>query len=218
MGNASTLPNDAKKVIVVGAGYGGTAVAKGLDNHFQVTLITPLNFFQNKYSFLRASVIPGWEQAACVPLNNLLTNGKIVQAKVVSVSDGSVTLEDGSVLNADYIVLAHGGGSTRLPTNTPQGIVDMDSLRRLFSEKQKQIQNANKIVIIGAGPVGIELAGEIRAAHPNKSIKIIQNQPQILNNTTPPLIEKFINKVRNRLTELNIDVLLNTKVTNLDCT
>ena len=92
MGNASTLPNDAKKVIVVGAGYGGTAVAKGLDNHFQVTLITPLNFFQNKYSFLRASVIPGWEQAACVPLNNLLTNGKIVQAKVVSVSDGSVTL------------------------------------------------------------------------------------------------------------------------------
>lgn len=215
MGNSSTLPSDAKKVIIVGGGYAGTTVAKGLDNHFQVTLITPLDFLQHKYSFLRAAVAPGWEQVACVPLNNLLTNGKIIQAKVVSVSEGSVTLENGNVLQADYIILAHGGGATNLPSNVPKGIVDMNSFRRVLTEKQKQIQNSNNIVIVGGGPVGLELAGEIRAAHPNKSIKIIQGQSQILNNSTPPLVDKFINKVQDRLTELNIEVILNTKITNL---
>lgn len=215
MGNSSTLPSDAKKVIIVGGGYAGTTVAKGLDNHFQVTLVTPLDFLQHKYSFLRAAVVPGWEQVACVPLNNLLTNGKIIQAKVVSVSEGSVTLENGNVLQADYIILAHGGGATNLPSNVPKGIVDMNSFRRVLTEKQKQIQNSNNIVIVGGGPVGLELAGEIRAAHPNKSIKIIQGQSQILNNSTPPLVDKFINKVQDRLTELNIEVILNTKITNL---
>lgn len=215
MGNSSTLPSDAKKVIVVGGGYAGTTVAKGLDNHFQVTLVTPLDFLQHKYSFLRASVVPGWEQVACVPLNNLLTNGKIIQAKVVSVSEGSVTLENGNVLQADYIILAHGGGATNLPSNVPKGIVDMNSFRKVLTEKQKQIQNSNNIVIVGGGPVGLELAGEIRAAHPNKSIKVIQGQSQILNNSTPPLVDKFINKVQDRLTELNIEVILNTKITNL---
>lgn len=201
-------------VFVVGGGYAGTTVAKGLDNHFQVTLVTPLDFLQHKYSFLRASVVPGWEQAACVPLDNLLTNGKIVQGKVVSVSEESVSLEDGSVLKADYIVLAHGGGGN-LPGGLPRGIVDMVSFRKVLTEKQKLIQNSNNIVVIGAGPVGLELCGEIRAMYPNKSIKVIQSQPQILNNSTPPLVEKFINKVGNRLNELGIEVLLNTKVTNL---
>jgi apoptosis-inducing factor 2 len=215
MGNSNVLPSNAKTVIVVGGGIAGTAVAKNLDGIAHVTLVTPLNFMQHKYGLLRANVVPGWEQAACVPLDHLLVNGKILQGTVTSVTDGSVTLEDGTVLTGDYIILAHGAGAGILPSSAPPGVVNASDFQNLLMQKQNCIRDSNSIAVIGAGPVGLELAGEIRALYPNKSITVVQSPSQILSNTSPPLIEKFITKVHARLTEMNINVLLNTKVTNL---
>jgi apoptosis-inducing factor 2 len=215
MGNSATLPSDAKKVIVVGGGYAGTLAAKELDGICEVTLITPRNFLYHKYASLRANVVPGWEQAVCIPLDNLLRHGKIVNGLVISVREDGVTLEDGTELSADYIILANGFGSLNLPAATPNGIVDMESFKRVLVNKQQLLRQSNSIVIIGAGPVGLEMAGEIRSLYPSKSIKIIQSQPQILTNSTPPLIPKFINKVNSRMAELNIEVILNVKATNL---
>lgn len=215
MGNANVLPSNAKTVIVVGGGVAGTAVAKNLDGIALVTLITPLNFMQHKYGLLRAHVVPGWERAACVPLENLLVNGKILQGTVVEVSDGSVTLEDGTVLTGDYIVLAHGAGAGILPASAPPGVINASDFQHLLMEKQNCIRDSSRIAVIGAGPVGLELAGEIRALYPNKSITVVQSPSQILSNSSPPLIEKFITKVHARLTEMNINVILGTRVTNL---
>jgi apoptosis-inducing factor 2 len=215
MGNANVLPSNAKNVIVVGGGVAGTAVAKNLDGIAHVTLVTPLNFMQHKYGLLRANVVPGWERTACVPLDQLMSNGKIIQGTVTAVTDGSVTLEDGTVLTGDYIILAQGGGAGILPTAAPPGVVNATDFQNILKLKQSSIRDANTITVIGAGPVGLELAGEIRALYPTKTINIVQSPSQILNNNSPPLIEKFITEMHSRLTEMNINVLLNTKVTNL---
>jgi apoptosis-inducing factor 2 len=221
MGNCTgpaTVPMNAPRIIVVGGGVAGTSVAKALDGTAYVTLITPLNFMQHKFGLLRAQVVPGWERTAAVPLDRLLNNGKIIQATVTSVTDGSVTLADGTSLSADYIILAHGGSCTILPTSAPPGVVDASNFEALLVEKQKIVRAAKKIAIIGAGPVGLELAGEIRAQYPDKTITVIQSQPQILNNSSPPLIEKAIIALHDQLRAMNITVLLNNRVTNLPTT
>jgi apoptosis-inducing factor 2 len=217
MGNcsATTVPTNAPRVIVVGGGYAGTTVAQALDTTAFVTLISPLNFMQHKYGLLRAQVVPGWEQAACVPLDRLLVNGKIVQATVTSVTEGSVTLADGTSLSADYIIIANGGRGSILPTTAPAGVVDASNFQSLLVEKQKTVRAAKKIAIIGAGPVGLELAGEIRALYADKEITVIQSQSQILSNSSPPLIPAMISALNTELTALNINVLVNTRVTNL---
>jgi apoptosis-inducing factor 2 len=219
MGNCTASPTfpkmNAPRVIVVGGGIAGTSVAKALDNTTYVTLVTPLNFMQHKYGLLRAQVVPGWEHAACVPLDQLLDNGKIVRGTVTSVTDGSVTLADGTSLYGDYVILAHGGSTNVLPTSAPPGVVDAANFQGLLIEKQKLIRGSKKIAIIGAGPTGLELAGEIRAQYPDKAITVIQSQSQILSNSSPPLVDKMITTLNDQLTAMNINVILNTRVTNL---
>lgn len=109
--NSAVITYYGKKryVVVVGAGYVGTAVAKQLDPIFDVTLIEPQDAMHNKISALRGAVVPGWEKRVRVPLDRLLKRGKIIKSSVASVTSGEVTLENGSKLNADFIVLCHGG-------------------------------------------------------------------------------------------------------------
>lgn len=213
MGNSSSTAE--KQVIVVGAGYAGTEVAKRLDSKFQVTLITPLDTFVHKYSMLRAAVVPGWEETTRIPLDKLLKRGKIVRGEVKSVTSGSVTLADGSTLNADYIVLAHGAPvNGNFPAaGITASAVSAQEFKALLVKKQEAVRNAKTVIVIGAGPVGLELAGEIKAHHPTKKVIVLQRGKEILNNSYPPLYDKYIEGVHSRLKELDIIVRLNTSIT-----
>ena len=84
-------------------------MAKGLDSSFDVTLIEPQDALHHKIGALRGAVVPGWENRVRVPLDRLLKRGKIIRSAVKSVNSGEVILADGTKLNADFIILAHGG-------------------------------------------------------------------------------------------------------------
>ena len=51
---------DRPKVVVVGGGYGGTAVAKALDETSDVVLVEPKDAFMHNIAALRALVDPSW--------------------------------------------------------------------------------------------------------------------------------------------------------------
>ena len=113
MGNSASVKD--LKVIVVGAGYGGTSAAKNLDAECDVTLIEPGDAMNHKVAALRGVVVPGWEKRTRIPLDKLLKRGKVVQAEVASIETGKVILKNGTVLDCDYIILAHGQGLTTFP-------------------------------------------------------------------------------------------------------
>lgn len=50
---------------------------------------------------------------------------------------------------------------------------------------RQNIRKAERIVIVGAGPVGIELVGEIVENYPKKQVTVIHNKPHILDDTFP---------------------------------
>jgi NADH dehydrogenase FAD-containing subunit len=204
-----------RKVIVVGGGYAGTAAAKELDSLCDVTLITENDDMEHKWAYMRACVVPGWEKVTRVPLDKLLKKGKVLRGKVISVTDGSVTLESGEVLSADNVILAQGYGSGNLPGGTPSDTADSASFKKRLQEKQAAISAADTILIIGGGPVGVELAGEIQAHFPNKTVKLVHSNAKLLSNSQPPMIDAAVTKLAATMAEMGIEVVLNARVSNL---
>lgn len=148
-----------KKVIVVGAGYAGTQIAKTLDGSFDVTLIEPRPGMMHLWAAMRASVVPNWEKRTHVPLDKLLKNGKVVHQEVASVESGKVIMKDGTSMEADYIILAHGYTKNAFPCGPTDDAVDAEALMAKYKEKQQLVAAAKSILIVGGGPVGVELTG-----------------------------------------------------------
>jgi aspartate oxidase len=76
---ASTKVVSNKKVVVLGCGFAGAAVAAQLDTHFDVTVVSRHEEFVHYIGGLRAAVVPGFEKKVTIPLDNLLTRGTLLK-------------------------------------------------------------------------------------------------------------------------------------------
>lgn len=174
----SSSYDDNVRVVVVGGGYAGMAAAKALDASVRVTLIESTDSFNHKIASLRAAVVPGWERRIRVPLDNQLKNGKLIQADVQAVDTGRVILADRSVLECDYVILAHGKGSLNFPSGKIPSLLarvpfvshklgpdysddvkDTASYEAKARSMQQTIAKADSILLVGGGAVGVELTG-----------------------------------------------------------
>ena len=82
-------------VVVVGGGYGGTAVAKALDETTDVVLVEPKDAFMHNVAALRALVDPSWLPKIFFPYAGLLTNGRVVRDRAASVDPHRVVTASG---------------------------------------------------------------------------------------------------------------------------
>ena len=69
------------RVAVIGGGYGGVTVAKGLDPIADVVLIEQKDQFVHHAAALRAAVDTVWEHAIFMPYTNLLHRGEVSVAQ-----------------------------------------------------------------------------------------------------------------------------------------
>jgi NADPH-dependent 2,4-dienoyl-CoA reductase/sulfur reductase-like enzyme len=108
---------DRPTVVVVGGGYGGTAVAKTLDEATNVVLVEPKDAFMHNVAALWALVDPSWWPRVFLPYDTLLANGRVVRDRAALVEPGRVLTASGEEISADYIVLAT-GSSYPFPSKT----------------------------------------------------------------------------------------------------
>lgn len=197
-----------RTVVVVGGGYGGTLVAKELDREADVVLVDPREAFVNAAASLRALTRPGWAARAFFPFDTLLKRGRVVRDRVVSADPTGVTLDSGGHLGADYLVLATGSGypypAKPHPASTSVSR-QLDDLRATHRE----LAGAGRVLIAGAGPVGLELAGEIKEIWPDKHVVIVDRGGQLL----PGFLPEVRDELRRQLDELGIDLRLGTGLT-----
>jgi apoptosis-inducing factor 2 len=171
------MTQQAKTVAIVGGGYGGAALAKALDEHAEVVLIEPKDAFVHAAGSLRAVTQPEWAERIFYPYDEFIKRGKQIREYAAGVDAQGVTLASGGRVEADYIVLASGSGYP-YPAKTRTDSTE-EALAH-FKETQAELAGAGRVLIAGAGPVGLELAGEIKAVWPEKQITIVDPADELM--------------------------------------
>jgi apoptosis-inducing factor 2 len=194
-------------VIIVGGGYGGTATAKALDDIADVVLIEPKEEFVHNIAALRGLVDPEWTDRLFYPYGRLLSRGRVIRDRAVHVEAGAVTIGSGERIPADYIVLA--SGST-YPFPAKMDVNDSATAKSKIATTRAELIKANRILLLGAGPVGLELSGEIKAVWPNKQVTIVDPIDDVLSGQYSDAMRK---EVRRQLEELGVNLLLGTSLT-----
>src|SRR3954470_1302168 len=164
-------------VVVVGGGYGGVNVAKALDADVDVVLVEPKDAVVHSVASLRALVEPDFLPRIFLPYDKLLARGRVEHDRAVSVSAGRVVVASGKEIPADYIVLASG---SNYPFPAKSDVDDTKGAIDKFAGARDRLLRANRVLLVGAGAVGIELAGEIKYAWPDKHVILLDAAADVL--------------------------------------
>ncbi|MEV4129927.1 FAD-dependent oxidoreductase [Nocardia sp. NPDC049707] len=192
-------------VVVVGGGYGGAAVAKALEAEAEVILIDPRDGFVNAAGSLRAMAQPEWAGNMFFPYDTMFTRTTVVRDRVIAADPAGVTVASGHRIAADYLVLAT--GSTYAYPAKPVSD-SIDAARDDLHRTHKELLAADRVLILGAGPVGLELAGEIAETWPGKEVTIVDPNEQLL----PGFRDELREDLSKQLAESGITLRLGTRL------
>lgn len=193
-------------VAVIGGGYGGAAAAKALDDIADVVLIDPKDAFVHNIAALRGLVDHEWTDRVFYPYERLLTRGRVIQDRATRVDPNTVTVGSGERLPADYIVLAS-GSSYPFPAKMDEH--DSATAKAKIATTRSELSKADRVLLLGAGPAGLELSGEIKAAWPNKEVTLVDPIDDVLSGH---YTEQLRQELRRQLGELGVNLLLGTKL------
>jgi apoptosis-inducing factor 2 len=189
-------------VVVIGGGYGGVSVAKALDADVEVVLVEPKDAFVHNIGALRALVDPTFLPKIFMPYNSLLAHGRVVRDRAVEVGAHRVVLASGEAITADYVVLATGSAYPFPAKSDAHDAEDaIDNYRAAYNE----LTHANRVLLVGAGPVGIELAGEITSKWPDKKVTILDLADDVLGERFRPDLRA---ELRKQLVDLGVELVL----------
>jgi NADH dehydrogenase FAD-containing subunit len=192
-----------RTVVVIGGGYGGATAAKALDADADVVLIEPKDAFEHAAGSLRALVRPDWAHNVFFSYDRLLEHGRVVRRRVTSVDPRGVTLADGTRIDADYLVLATG---SRYPFPAKADSDDATEALGRLRETHEELAGAERVLITGAGPVGLELAGEIKHVWPDKRVTVVDPAPALL----PGFEQSLRDDLHRQLAEAGVELRLGT--------
>jgi NADH dehydrogenase FAD-containing subunit len=193
-------------VAIIGGGYGGAAAAKALDEIADVVLIDPKDAFVHNIAALRGLIDPEWADRLFYPYGRLLTRGRVVQDRAIRVDPDAVTIASGERIPADYIVLASGSS---YPFPAKMDVNDSGTAKAKIAITRSELAKADRVLLLGAGPVGLELTGEIKAVWPKKAVTIIDPIDDVLSGQ---YTDELRQELRRQLGELGVNLLLGTKL------
>ncbi|WAQ83533.1 hypothetical protein PtA15_3A904 [Puccinia triticina] len=115
-------------------------------------------------------------------------------------------VEPGNKLVFDYLIIAS-GSSYAFPCRPPPEAGRPEELKAQLRSLQEQIRESQSILIVGAGAVGIELAGEVSSKHKDKSITLVCSTPSLL----PDMNPKLGNSLKQQLTDRKVKIVFGSR-------
>jgi NADH:ubiquinone reductase (H+-translocating) len=183
--NRPTEPAPKPRIVIIGAGFGGLAVVRGLHNaDAEVTLIDRQNhhlFQPLLYQVATAALSPA---DIAAPIRTIVQDHKQMHVLLDEVSDitpatKQVMLKSGASISFDMLVVATGArhsyfGKDHWAEHAPgiKTIDDATNVRRKIllalemaeTNRQENVESRDEyltFVVIGGGPTGVEMAGAI---------------------------------------------------------
>ncbi|MDN6309685.1 MAG: NAD(P)/FAD-dependent oxidoreductase [Flavobacteriaceae bacterium] len=232
-----------KKIIIIGGGFAGINLAKELGNKkgIQVTLVDKNNY--NFFTPLLYQVSTGMLDVSSItiPFRTLFKKKenlryRLGSLKEVRAKENKVILSTGEI-DYDYLVLATGTKSNffgmenieknALPMKSVNQAVKLrnyllrEAERSIYTKDKVERRKMGNIVISGAGPSGVEVAGMLAEMRNNilndiypelkddkLNIYLVDGAPSVL----PPMSEKSQKYSKKSLEDMGIIVKLNKMV------
>lgn len=189
-GKANPVTRD-RNIVVIGANFAGyqaaTAIATNLpiNSPYQVVVVEPNSHFQFTWVLPRFCVAKGHEHKAFIPYGGRLKKcheGAVrwIQDRVASITKTHVTLQhSGEEIPFEYLIIATGSEVEEgLPSRT-NATEKLESMRRLQA-MQNSIEAAQKIVVVGGGAAGVEVATDARSKYPNKKVVLVHSRSALM--------------------------------------
>lgn len=175
-----------KHVVIYGGGIAGAILAKRLSSTLNVTLVDPRDYFEVPMAAPRNLVKPEFAERAMLNFDQVLPGVQHIQARLVEMSPDGGVIETSAGkrmrVKGDVAVLATGSRfSNPLMRATDGSASERSAFYVRYSERLKTAAN---ILIVGGGPIGVEVAGEISETYPEKSITILEAGNRLLGGTS----------------------------------
>ena len=234
-----------KKVVVVGGGFAGIQLVRKLDSrYFDVLLIDKLNHHQFQPLFYQVATSQIEPSSISFPLRNIFNYKKQLQIRMAEVENvdqltNTIQTTIGS-FSYDYLVLAVGCktnffGNQNIEKNalTLKSTYDaitirnhiLETFEKIISSSEEERESLFNLVIVGAGPTGVELAGafaEIKKHVLPKDYRgidfsrfkifLIEGSKNTLNNMS----EKAKSASKSYLTKMGVEILTEKIVKDYD--
>ena len=179
--NPNIPQTDRKRVVIVGAGFGGLQLARKLSSRkeFQVVLINKTNYHEFQPLYYQVATAGLEASSILFPLRAVFQDCKDVHIRVTTVTqihtDTKTVDTDLGPIEYDYLVIATGTDSNFFGMqNIIEKALPMKSVSEAIALRNRLLQNFEdalsvdnedekqgfmNVVVVGGGPTGVELCG-----------------------------------------------------------
>ena len=193
-----------KRIVIIGGGFAGAAVACKLQHQYDVTLLDTKDFFEFTPGILYTIVHPGHAGKVQVKHTHYLKKGRFIQGEATKIKEKEVIVGQQRV-PFDYLVLC--GGSHYASPIKQENLV-LTARASALQQQAEKLQKSKEALIIGGGLVGIELAAEIAVAYPKIRITMVQDSPQL----APRMNERARQYAEDFLRKHKVELMLGEKI------
>ncbi|AIC95499.1 NADH dehydrogenase-like protein [Shouchella lehensis G1] len=210
-----------KKLVVLGAGYGGMRVLQrllpnDLPKDWEIILVDemPYHCLKTEYYALAAGTASDHHLRVTFPEDARL-HIKYATVTAIHAEDHAIELNNGETLPFDKLVIGLGctdkyHGVPGADTYT-YSIQTMSATRRTY-EALNNVRPEGVVSIVGAGLSGVELASELRESRPDLSIKLFDRGESVMSQFP----KKLSAYVQNWFVEHGVDVSNNSNITKVE--
>ncbi|EZF29981.1 hypothetical protein H109_05499 [Trichophyton interdigitale MR816] len=199
-----------KNVVVLGGSYAGVHLAQrlteSLPTGYRAILIERNSHFNHLFVFPRCGVVSGLEQSAFIPYDGVARSAppgifKHIQDSATSITDNQVILASGEKVDYEYLAIATGSWQ---PSPAKLASTEKAGACEEMHGSQARVEQADRIAVVGGGPVGVQVASDIKSYFPQKDVTLIHSRTQLLPNFGPRLHEH----VMKTLKQLDVNLIL----------
>ncbi|KAF4123586.1 NADPH-dependent 2,4-dienoyl-CoA reductase, sulfur reductase, or a related oxidoreductase [Geosmithia morbida] len=216
-----------RNIVIIGASFAGYHAARLLasslpaDGSWKLVIIEPNTHYQFTWTLPRFCVVSDHEDKAFIPYGGYLPvaardHVRWLRGRATGISRTAVSVsEEGrstiTHVPYEYLVIATGAGvGLQLPSRV--GATDKETGCELLRQMQRHIRDANRLVVIGGGAAGVELATDAKSMYPHKTVTLVHSRQAVMHRFGPELQAAAFKGLEG----LGVDVVLNQRAAGHD--